>query len=195
MTQIEVADVRRIVAAEAAGDAVLVGAIQGRLGRGTSIVRHTTSVVEIAACGRRRCARLQHGGGLAPAGLGVGLRNTVHQQLGIGVLGVVDYMLDVPGFGHPTLIQHHDVVGDLICRGRIVGDVQDRDAVHLIELTQVLENRRSQRGVHHGDRLIGDDDLRMEHQGARHHKALPLVATELVRVAAEGLIRSQPHLL
>ncbi len=98
----------------------------------------------------------------------------VHQQLGIRVLGVFDHLLDVTGFGHPTLIQHHDVVGDLIRRGRIVGDIQDRDAVHLIELTQVLENRSPQRGVHHGDRLVGDDDLRMQHQGARHHDALPL---------------------
>ena len=51
------------------------------------------------------------------------------------------------------------------------------------------------RGVDHGDRLVGQDDARLEQQGPRHHDALALAAAQLVRIAAQDLLGTQTHRL
>ena len=45
------------------------------------------------------------------------------------------------------------------------------------------EDLAAHRGVERGDRLVGDEQARLEHHRARDHHALALPARELVRVA------------
>jgi hypothetical protein len=56
-----------------------------------------------------------------------------------------------------------------------------------------VEDHRAQRGVDHRDRLVGDDQLRLEQIGARHHHALALAAAELVRIFFQHLFAAHPH--
>ena len=58
--------------------------------------------------------------------------------------------------------------------------------------TQTFENGRAQRRVDHRHRLVGQEDARVEQQRARHHDALALTAAQLMRIAAERLLRAQP---
>ena len=53
---------------------------------------------------------------------------------------------------------------------------------------------RLHRDVERADRLVGDDQLRIDGQRARDADPLPLPAGELVRVAA-GVTRAQPDRL
>ena len=57
-----------------------------------------------------------------------------------------------------------------------------------------IEHLRLDRNIQGGDRLIGDDQARVERKGARQADALPLPAGKFVRVAAH-LGRVQADLL
>ncbi len=48
------------------------------------------------------------------------------------------------------------MIADVIGRGQIVGDVENGDAEIGLQLVQRLQNRGAQRGIHHGDRFVGD---------------------------------------
>ena len=113
------------------------------------------------------------------------------QQLCVGVLRRFHHQLDIAGLHNRGAVKHQDRVGDLIGRGEVVGDVQDRDSQLLVQLAQAAENGRAQRGVHHRHRLVGDDQPWAQQQRARHHDALPLPAGELVRIAAEDFLGTQ----
>ena len=89
------------------------------------------------------------------------------------------------------MIEHDHVVADLKAGGQVVGDVDNRDAKFLIELLQVAEDRRPQRGIHHRDRFIGNDQLGLEQQRPCHHDALSLPTAHLVWIAAQGLFGAQ----
>ena len=60
---------------------------------------------------------------------------------------------------------------------------------------QASENGGTERRVNHRDRLVGDDHARPDEERARHHHPLPLPAAQLMRIAAEGLLRPQPDRL
>ena len=68
-------------------------------------------------------------------------------------------------------------------------DIDERDTELPLQLDEALENRRPQRSVDHGDGLIGQENARVKQQGAGHHDPLPLTAAELMRIAAERLLR------
>ncbi len=62
------------------------------------------------------------------------------------------------------------------------------------QLHEQLQDLSADRGVQVGDRLVGHDDLGVEHHGSGDHDALALTARELVRVEQEEpLRRTQPR--
>jgi len=126
-----------------------------------------------------------------PVAMGVGIGDRADQQLRIGMLGIAHDVLGSTGLGDHAAIEHDDVLADLIGRGQIVCDVNQRDSKFLVKLAQVAQDGRSQRGVDHRDRLIGDDNSWTDQKCARHHDALALPAAQLVRIAAERLFRPQ----
>ena len=65
----------------------------------------------------------------------------------------------------------------------VVRDEDDRQPEVALEVAQQVEDLRLDRDVEGGDRLVGDDQLRLERERAGHADALPLAAGELVRVA------------
>ena len=60
-----------------------------------------------------------------------------------------------------------------------------------LSAAQAFQDGGAQRGVDHGDRLVGQDHARLEQQRAGHHHALALAAAQLVGIAAQDLLGTQ----
>ena len=78
--------------------------------------------------------------------------------------------------GGCALVEHVNFIADLVGGAEIVRDVQEGDAVFVAQAQHGVQDRRAQAGVHHRHRLVGDDQLRLDHVGAGHHDALALPA-------------------
>ena len=78
--------------------------------------------------------------------------------------------------------QHRDPIGDLRDDAEIVRDEQNAGAVQSLHLPDQRENLRLRGDIERGRRLVGDQELRIEHQGHRDHDALALSAGQLMRI-------------
>ena len=91
----------------------------------------------------------------APGGLGIRLRNRVNQELCVRVIPLLDDLLHRTCFNDRTLIHDDEVVADLIRGGEVVGDVDHRYTQLFVQLLEAFENRGSEGGIHHRNRLVG----------------------------------------
>ena len=82
-------------------------------------------------------------------------------------------------------MHHGDPVGDLGDDAEIVGDEQHRHATGRLYLPDQREYLRLRRHVERGGRLVGDQDVGLERERHRDHRALPLAAGDLVRIRVE----------
>ena len=130
-----------------------------------------------------------------PRLVGVGRRHRVDQRAGIGMTRRVDHRLRVPRFHDPPAVEDHHGLGHLIGGGQVVGDVDERDALVAVEPVERFQDRGTQRGVDHRDRLVGQDDRRPDGQRPCDHDALALAAGQFVGMLAQGLARAQAHRL
>ena len=93
----------------------------------------------------------------------------------------------------PAEVHHGDPVGDHPRQRQVVGDEQVGQAALAAQVEHQAQELGADRDVEHRDRLVGDHELRVHHQRAGDHDALPLAARQLVRVAAgEVRRRAQP---
>ena len=87
----------------------------------------------------------------------------------------------------PAEVHHrHTIAEELNCR-QIMCDEEAREAHVALEVAEQVENRGLHRDVECGDRLVGDQHLRLDGEGACNPDALALSARELVRVAKAKL--------
>ena len=100
----------------------------------------------------------------------------VHQLDGLGSLH------HVPG------IQHDGAISDIARAGQVVGDVEEADAALLFQLLDQVEDAHADGDIQHRDRLIRQDDLRIDRQGARHRDPLALAAGQLMGVLTGELL-------
>ena len=119
----------------------------------------------------------------------VHLRYDGQQRLRVGVLGRGQHLLRRPGLDHPAEVHHRDPVGDVPRQPEVVGDHEDAETELLTELEQEREDLAADRRVEAGDRLVGDQQLRLEGERAGDQHALPLATGQLVRVAQEQRLR------
>ena len=89
-------------------------------------------------------------------------------------------------FDDPPFLHHRDFVADLAGDAQIVGDEDHRHAGLPLDLVQQLQDLRLDRHVERRDRLVGDQQLRLEHQCPSDADALALPTGKFVRIAAEG---------
>ena len=89
-------------------------------------------------------------------------------------------------------IHDGDAVADVLDHGEIVRDEEVGEAEPRLEVDQQVEDLRLDRDVERRDRLVGDDQLRLERERARDADALALAAGELVRIAARPRPASSP---
>ena len=77
--------------------------------------------------------------------------------------------------------------------GQVVGDEEVGQAELLLEVVEQVEDLALDRDVERADRLVADDELRVERQRPGDADALALAAGELVRVAVDvGLVEADP---
>ncbi len=81
-------------------------------------------------------------------------------------------------------VHHEDAVGVLRGGREVVRDHEDAEPAAAQPVEQV-ENAGAHRHVEHRDRLVGDQQLRLQHERGRDRDALPLAAGQLVRIAVE----------
>ena len=89
-------------------------------------------------------------------------------------------------------VHHRDPLAEVLDDGQVVGDEQVGEVVVLLEILQQLQDLRLHRHVQGGYRLVGDDELRHQRQGAGDRDALALPARERVRIARH-VDRVQAH--
>ena len=77
-----------------------------------------------------------------------------------------------------------DPVGEMRGRRQVMGDHQDREPA-AAQPVQELQDSGPDRDVEHRDRLVGDEQARLEHERGCDRHALALTAGELVRVTVE----------
>ena len=75
------------------------------------------------------------------------------------------------------------LIGDVLHHRKIVGDEHVGEAQPLLQIAQQVEDLRADRHIERRDRLVADDQLRLDRERARDHDALALPAGELVRIA------------
>ena len=101
--------------------------------------------------------------------------------------GGAEDLLGGAGFHDAASLHDGDAGGELRDHGEAVRNQQVRERKFALQILQQLEDLRADGNVEGGDRLVGHDQARAPHQGARDADALPLAAGKLVRVAAEGV--------
>ena len=87
-----------------------------------------------------------------------------------------------------------DRVGEVLDDGEVVRDDDVGEAVRRLQRLHQVEDLRLDRDVERRDRLVGDDQLRVERERAREADPLALAARELVRVEL-GRLRREPDLV
>ncbi len=91
-------------------------------------------------------------------------------------------------------VHDQNAVGYLANQREVVGDQQVGDARRLLNVAHQVDDLGLDRHVERGHRLVGDDHLGVECEGARDGDPLALAAGEL-RGVAVGSLRWQAHLL
>jgi hypothetical protein len=92
----------------------------------------------------------------------------------------------------PAQIHDRDAVRDVLYHAQVVRDEQERHPEVALQVREQVEDLRLHRHVERRHRLVADDDVGLQGQGARNADALPLPARELVRKIV-GLVRPQTH--
>jgi hypothetical protein len=89
----------------------------------------------------------------------------------------------VGGLDQLAQVHHRHPVADVLDHRQVVGDEQVRQPEAPLQVLQQVDHLRLDRDVERRDRLVADDQLRIDRQRARDADALALAARELVRVA------------
>ena len=83
----------------------------------------------------------------------------------------------------PAAVDHRDLVGQRQRLGLVVGDVDEGDAGAALQALQLDAHLLAELGVEVGQRLVEQQDFRLDHEAAGQRHALLLAAGELVRIA------------
>src|SRR5690242_9755865 len=90
------------------------------------------------------------------------------------------------GLHHPAPVEHDDGVGEVLDHLQIVGDEQVADTALRPDVTEQVEYLRLDRQVEGADRLVADDQPRVDDQRAGDRDALTLATGELRGVPRRG---------
>ncbi|MEH2476076.1 hypothetical protein V1284_007520 [Nitrobacteraceae bacterium AZCC 2299] len=123
-------------------------------------------------------------------------RHRRQQVAGVVHGGRAQDAVERAGFHQPALTHHRDAVGDLGDHAHVMGDEQHRGAVILLQVADQGEDLLLGGDVERGGRLVGDQELGLQHQGHRDHDALALTAGQPMRKRSEDALHvGQPHLV
>ena len=118
------------------------------------------------------------------AGLfGHGLGHGAQERLRVRVQRAGENLLRRAHFDDAAQVHHGHAPADMTDDAEVVGDEEVREIETLLQVLQQVDNLRLNRDIERGNRLVADDDLGADRQGAGDADALALAAAELVREA------------
>lgn len=86
----------------------------------------------------------------------------------------LDDFIAWPGFDRPAHVHHQRVFGEVPCAGNVVCDEQGRQP--LLVFQQQIQHVQADRHVQHGNRLVGQQDVRLDRQRTSDSDTLALSA-------------------
>ena len=85
---------------------------------------------------------------------------------------------------HNFALRHDEyLVADMLDHCKVMGDEEIGQAELVLQVLQKIDNLRLHRDVERADRLVADDKVWLDREGAGDADALALASAELVRVA------------
>jgi hypothetical protein len=94
----------------------------------------------------------------------------------------------------PTEVHDRNPVGDVPHDREVVRDEQIGELELLLQLLEQIDDLRLDGDVERGDRLVRDDEVRVERERSRETDPLALAAGELVWVTAGSVLRQADDL-
>ena len=128
----------------------------------------------------RPVARAAKSSGWSRSGSGT----AASSALRVGCCGCGEQALGRRQLDHPPGAHHRDALGDVLHDREVVRDEQVGQPQRVLQILEQVEDLRLDRDVERRDRLVADQDLGLERQGAGDADPLALAAGEAVRVAA-----------
>src|SRR4051812_21695877 len=107
------------------------------------------------------------------------------------MLRLLDDTLNISGFGDRASVQNNNILAELIGRGEVMGDVDERYLEAAVQVPQAFDDGGAKRSIDHRYRLVGNDPSWLQEKRAGHHPPLPLTAAELVGIAPQRLLRTK----
>ena len=156
-----------------------------RLGDRADLLRLGAAGVEAAGArrvGGTRNVATEHPALLPVAG-GIRLRHRRQQRPRVWVTGKAVQIVARADLDDLAEVHDGDAIAHVPDDRQVVGDQHDRQAEATLQVAQQVQHLCLDRDVERRHRLIGDQELRLKRDRARHADALALAAGELVRVA------------
>ncbi len=167
--------------------------VQRRLGVGAERGYELATGMKAAAGGRiDRVGRIARDRRLFSAVVRIHRGHRGEQGLGVGVPRVLEDRLRRADLGHLAEIHHHHAIGHEAHDVEVVGDEDEGEAERPLEIEQQVEHLRLDRLVERGNRLVEDEEARLERERAGDVDALALAARDLVRIAPGEARRLEP---
>ena len=94
---------------------------------------------------------------------------------------VTEHRLAGPLLDDPAEVHDRHAVREVAHDGKVVGDEDDREAEAGAQVLEQAQDRRLDRDVEGRDRLVGDDDARLDRERPGDGDALALPTGELAR--------------
>ena len=110
-------------------------------------------------------------------------RNRGQQRLGIRVHGVVEELVGLRELHHLAEVHHRDPVTQVVHDAQVMGDEEIREVELVAQVLQQVDDLGLNGDVECGDRLVADDELRIQRERSRDAHPLALAAAHLVGIA------------
>ncbi len=151
-------------------------------------LRDGAAGAEPAAAGNaQRARRVSADRGCVPVGGERHPRDGRQQALRVRVAGIGEQRLGGRDLDDPAEVHDGDPVAQVPDHGQVVRDQQQRQPQLGAQVLEQVQNRRLHADVERGDRLVGDQQLRLESECAGDGDSLALPAGELARVGVHCL--------
>ena len=115
---------------------------------------------------------------------GLEARHLAQQRLSVGMIRLLEQGIGVRAFHDPPEIHDDDTVAQMLHYAQIMADEQVGECQTLAQIHEEIENLRLNGNIQSGYRLVTDDELRLDREGAGDPDPLALTAGELMRIAA-----------
>src|SRR5271157_5117265 len=114
------------------------------------------------------------------------LRRRLQQGARVRMLRRCGDLLGRPHFHQLTLLHHRDTVRQITHDRNGMRNKQIGQRKFALQPLQQVDDLRADADIQRRNRLVGNDESRPQHQRSRNADALPLTATELVRVTPQS---------